>query len=153
MTDYRHGSHSVFAIHLHLVWVTKYRKPILTGDIGIRVRDLLREICGQQEVTILKGHVSKDHVHLFVSVPPSVTISRLVQRLKGKTAFKMLEEFPHLRKKFWGQHLWARGYFCCSSGNVTDDVIKEYIEHQLHGEGNDFSVEGEGPPSGETPST
>jgi len=146
MTDYRHGAHTVFAIHLHLVWVTKYRKPILTGDVGLRVRDLLREICGQQEVTILKGHVSKDHVHLFVSVPPSVTISRLLQRLKGKSAYRLLDEFPHLRKKFWGQHLWARGYFCCSSGNVTDEVVKEYIEHQLHGEGSDISVEGEGSP-------
>ena len=63
---------------------------------------MIREICGQHEVTIMKGHVSKDHVHLFVSIPPQVTISRFLQRLKGKTAFKLLHEFPHLRKKFWG---------------------------------------------------
>ena len=143
MTEYRHGAHTVFRIHLHLVWVTKYRKPVMTGEVGLRVRELLREICGHHEVTIIKGHISKDHVHLFVSVPPRVTISRLVQMLKGKSSFKLMQEFPHLAKKFWGQHMWASGYFCVSSGNVTDEVIKEYIENQSHDQDSDFRVEGE----------
>jgi putative transposase len=143
MTDYRHGAHTVFRIHLHMVWVTKYRKPAMTGEVGLRVRELLREICAQHEVTIIKGHISKDHVHLFVSVPPRVTISRLVQALKGKSSFKLMQEFPHLQKKFWGRHIWARGYFCVSSGNVTDEVIKEYIEQQNHDQDSDFRVEGE----------
>jgi putative transposase len=144
MGDYRHGAHSVFEIHLHLVWVTKYRKPILRGEVGLRVRELIREICGAHDVLILKGHVSKDHVHLLVSIPPQVTISRLVQRLKGKTAYRMLQEFAVLRKQFWGRHLWARGYFCCSSGNVTDEVVAEYIANQgKEGPGGDFRVEGE----------
>jgi len=143
MTEYRHGAHTVFRIHIHLVWVTKYRKPILTGEVGLRVRELIREICGHHEVTIIKGHISKDHVHLFVSVPPRVTISRLVQMLKGKSSFKLMQEFSHLRQKFWGRHLWARGYFCVSSGNVTDEVIKEYIENQSHDQDSDFRVEGE----------
>lgn len=142
MSEYRHGSHTIYQIHLHLVWVTKYRKPVLTGAVGHRTRDLIREICGQHEVRILKGHVSKDHVHLLVSVPPQVTVSRLVQRLKGKTAYKMLQEFQHLRKEFWGRHLWARGYFCCSSGNVTDEVVAQYIENQGK-EDEDFRVEGD----------
>jgi putative transposase len=114
---------------------------VLAGDVGLRVRELIREICGQQDVQIIKGHVNKDHVHLLVSLPPQVTISRLVQRLKGKTAYKMLQEFPHLKKQFWGRHLWARGYFCCSSGNITDDVVARYIEDQGKGD-EDFRVEG-----------
>ncbi len=89
MNEYRHGAHSVFEIHLHLVWTTKYRKPVLVGPVGLRLRELIREICGAADVQILKGHVSKDHVQLLVSIPPQVTISRLVQRLKGKTAYKM----------------------------------------------------------------
>ena len=145
MTDYRHGAHTVFRIHLHLVWVTKYRKPVMSGEVGLRVRELLREICGPHEVTIMKGHIAKDHVHLFVSVPPRVTISRLVQMLKGKSAYKLLHEFPHLQKKFWGRHLWARGYFCVSSGNITDEVIKEYIANQNHEGDSEFKVEGEEP--------
>ena len=142
MKEYRRGAHTVFEIHLHLVWTTTYRRPALTGEVALRVRDMIREICGQHEVTIMKGHVAKDHLHLFVSIPPQVTISRLIQWLKGKTAYKLLGEFPHLQKQFWGRHLWARGYFCCSSGNVTDEVIAEYIAHQSHDRDDEFKVEG-----------
>jgi putative transposase len=115
----------------------------MRGEVGTSLRELIREICGSQEVTIMKGHVASDHIHLFVSVPPSLTISRLLQMLKGKSSYKLMHEFPHLRKKFWGRHLWARGYFCVSSGNVTDEVIKQYIEEQSHDQDSDFRVEGE----------
>jgi putative transposase len=144
--DYRRGAQSVFEVHLHLVWVTKYRRQVLTGEVAWRVRDLLRPICGDQDLSILKGHVSKDHIHLFVSIPPQVMISRLVQRLKGKTAYKLRSAFPHLRKQLWGRHVWARGYFCCSSGNVTDEVIAAYIEHHSRDTDEDFCIEGEGSP-------
>lgn len=142
MKEYRHGAHTVFEIHLHLVWVTKYRRPALTGEVALRVRDMIREIWGQHEVTIMKGHVGRDHVPLLVSIPPQVTISRLLPWVKGKTAYKLLGEFPHLRKTFWGRHLWARGYFCCSSGNVTDEVIAGYIANQSHDQDEDFKVDG-----------
>jgi putative transposase len=127
---YRHGAHTVFEIHLHLVWTTKYRKPVMRGEVALRVRELIRQACRAEEVDILKGHVSRDHVHLFVSVPPQVTISRLVQRLKGRSSHHLLSEFAHLRKAFWGRHLWARGYFVASSGNVTDEAIMAYIGGQ-----------------------
>ena len=144
MKHYRHGAHTVYEIHLHLVWVTKYRRPVLVGDVGLRVRELIRQVCLEHEVTIMKGHVSKDHIHLFISIPPQVTISRLVQWLKGKTAYKLLQEFPMLQKKFWGRHIWARGYFRCSSGNVTDEMVMNYIENQRHdNHDDDFRVEGE----------
>jgi putative transposase len=74
MNDYRHGAHTIFKIHLHLVWITKYRKKILEGDVAIRVRDVIREICRSENVEIITGHVSRDHVHLFVSIPPQVCI-------------------------------------------------------------------------------
>lgn len=141
MNEYRRGAHTVFDIHLHLVWITKYRRPALTGEVALRVGDLVRDICGQHEVSILKGHVSKDHVDLFVSIPPQVTVSRLLQWLKGKTAYKLLEEFPHLKKQFWRRHLWGRGYFCCSSGNVTDEIIAEYIANQNIDQDTDFRVD------------
>ena len=142
MSEYRHGSHSVFSIHLHLVWVTKYRYPVLEGEVSQRVKALIMEICRKQEVEILKGHMSKEHLHLLVSIPPQVTISRLVQRLKGRTSYTLLQEFAHLRKKYWGRHVWARGYFCCSSGNVTDEVIKAYLENQTHDQSDNFRIEG-----------
>ncbi len=116
MAEYRRGAHTVFDIHLHLVWVTKYRRPALNGEVALRLRDLIRDICGAHDVSILKGHVSKDHVHLLVSIRPQVTISRLVQWLKGKSAHHLLMEFPHLKKQFWGRNMWARGYFWLAPG-------------------------------------
>lgn len=136
----------MFSIHLDLVSITKYRKRALTGEVAVRVRDIIREVCRRDEVEILRGHVSSNHVHLFVSLPPDVTIRRLVQRLKGKTSSTLLRESSHLRKTFWGRHLLARGYFCCSSGNVTDEVIKAYIESQRHRPDDGFRIEGEAPP-------
>ena len=115
---------------------------MLVGEAATRVRDLIREICGAHDVKIMKGHVGKDDVHLLVSIPPQVTVSRLLQWLKGKTAHKIMLEFPHIKKHYWGQHMWARGYFCCSTGNVTDEVIAEYIAHQQDDRDDDFKVDG-----------
>jgi len=143
--SYRKTAHSVYDLKYHIVWITKYRKPILRGEIGKRVRELLRQTCASLEVYIVKGHVSKDHVHLLVSVPPHLAVSELVKRLKGRSSRLLLEEFGELRRAYWGRHLWARGYFVASSGNVTDEIIAEYIEKQSQlapEDGNqDFSVE------------
>ena len=130
MKHYRKTSHSVYDIKYHFVWITKYRKPVLFGNVATRLRDLIREICKSQDIEIIKGHVSKDHVHLFVSAPPYHSVSKIMQMIKGKTSRKLLSENRNLSKKFWGRHLWARGYFVASSGNVTDEVISEYIELQ-----------------------
>ena len=142
MADYRRGAHTVFEIHLHLVWITKYRRPALSGEVATRVRDRIRDICAQQEVNLMKGPVAKDHVHRFVWIPPQVTISRLLQWLKGKTAHQLMAESPHIKKQFWGRHMWARGYFCCSSGNVTDEGIAKYIAEQNIDQDEDFRVDG-----------
>lgn len=100
------------------------------GDVANRLREMIREIGKSMEVEIIKGHVSKDHLHLLVSSPPNLSVSKLMQSLKGKTSRKLLSEYRSLAKQFWGRHLWARGYFVASSGNVTDDVITQYIEMQ-----------------------
>jgi len=120
----------VYDIKYHLVWITKYRKPVLYGKEAHRIRDLIREICRKLDVEILKGSIQRDHIHLFVSVPPYISVSKLMQSIKGKTSRKILAESKKFKKLFWGKHLWARGYFVASSGNVTDEVIAEYIEHQ-----------------------
>jgi len=127
---YRKTSHSVYDLKYHLVWITKYRKPVIFGDVAIRLRELIREICKSLDIEIIKGQFSKDHVHLFVSVPSQLSISKVMGRIKGKTSRKMLSEYRRLAKEFWGRHLWARGYFAASSGNVTDEVIMQYIAMQ-----------------------
>lgn len=128
--EYRSGSHSRYDLKVHIVWITKYRKKVLRGDISLRVRELLREICKANDVIIIKGHVSLDHVHLLLSYPANISVSKLVQYLKGKTSRRLLQDYAEMRKMFWGQHLWARGYFAASVGTVTDEIVKEYIENQ-----------------------
>ena len=123
-----------------MVWCTKYRKNVLQKDVGMRLRELTRQICSDMGVEIFSGVVAKDHVHVLVSIPPQVSISRLIQKLKGKSSYKLQREFASLRKEYWGQRMWARGYFACSTGNITDEMIKEYIES--HGDQeDDFHVE------------
>jgi putative transposase len=128
--EYRKGSHTVHDLKYHLVWVTKYRYHVLRGDIANRTRDIIRQVCESRGIVIIKGHVSSDHIHLFVSAPPSLAVSKMMQYIKGKSSRMIQSEFPSLKKKYWGQHLWARGYFCASSGTVTDEMIKAYIENQ-----------------------
>ena len=140
MKEYRRGSHTVFQIHLHVVWCTKYRKKVLGNDVGKRLRELCRQICSDMNVEILSGVVANDHVHVLVSIPPQVSVSKLIQKLKGKSSYKLQREFASLGKQYWGQRMWARGYFACSTGNITDEMIKEYIDN--HGEqDDDFHVE------------
>jgi putative transposase len=130
MTDYRKGAHTVYDIKYHLVWVTKYRYKVLRGEIGIRARELIRQICVAKEIVIIKGHIGPDHVHLFVSAPPRMSVSQIMQYIKGKSSYRLQQEYPTLKKRYWGQHIWARGYFCASAGTVTDEMIKAYIEQQ-----------------------
>jgi putative transposase len=130
MEGYRKTAHATYDIKVHVVWITKYRKPVLAGKIAERTRELIRGVCKNNETEILAGHISKDHVHLLVSMPPHLSVSKLVQYMKGYSSRKLLMENKDLNKQFWGQHLWARGYFAASSGNVTDEVIIEYIKHQ-----------------------
>ena len=139
---YRKSAHATYDLKFHLVWITKYRKPALRGAVGLRVRELIRKMCATLDVEIIKGHVAVDHVHLLVSVPPQLAVSELMQRIKGRSSRRMLDEFDTLKKQFWGHHLWARGYFAVSSGNVTDDVIARYIELQgeLPPDDSDFRV-------------
>lgn len=130
MENYRKSSHATYDIKYHIVWITKYRKPVIIGKIAERTRELIRQSCHSNEVEILAGHVGRDHIHLLVSVPPHLSASKLVQYLKGTSSRKLMMEYKELNKQFWGQHLWARGYFVASSGNVTDEVIAEYIKNQ-----------------------
>ena len=90
---------------------------MLIGEVGIRARELIREVCAANYVDILSGSISPDHVHVLVSVPPSISLSKLVQYVKGKTGRKLLLEFAHIRKRYWGQHIWARGYFAVTVGS------------------------------------
>ena len=139
--DNNKGAHTVYDLRYHLVWCTKYRYKVLTGDIAIRVRDLLREIAMSMDIKILSGKVGKEHVHMYVSLPPKLSVAKAVMHLKGKASRKVQMEFAVLKKRYWGQHLWARGYFASSIGEINDSVIRQYIENQDEHHGDDsFTV-------------
>ncbi len=129
MTTYRNSTHSISNLSCHIVWVTKYRYAVLTGDVQKRCRDILVQVCNSEDVHILKGVVSRDHIHMHVEYPPSISISELVKRLKGRSSRLLQEEFPALRKRYWGRHFWAVGYGAWSTGVITDEMVQEYLEH------------------------
>ena len=126
----RKNSHVQYDIEYHIVWTTKYRYRVIEGKIAERTRRLIVQGCNSKNVTIIKGSVGKEHIHLLVSCPPSLSVSKLVQQLKGKTSRTLQMEFKELKKRYWGRHLWSSGYFCRSVGTVTRNIIKEYIENQ-----------------------
>jgi putative transposase len=140
--EYRYGSHTIFKIEYHFVFVTKYRYKVLTGDVGIKVRELVRQTCEAFEIEIIKGAVSKDHVHILVSAPPNLAPSEIMRRIKGRSTRKLFETFPELKKRYWGGHFWARGYFCVTVGQITEQMIKDYIEHHFEPKVDDsFQIE------------
>ena len=130
MKRYQLGAHTKHDLKVHLIWIPKYRKKVLTGDVALRVRDLIRQIAMEHEISILSGKVASDPIHVLVGYRPHVDISRMVQWLKGISSRILLQEFVHLRKAFWGRHLWARGYLAVSTGNLTDEMVRDYIEQQ-----------------------
>jgi putative transposase len=130
MRRYKIGAHTKTDLKVHLIWIPKYRKKVLTGQVAIRTRDILRQIAMEHELDIISGKVSADHVHMFIGYRPTQNISKIVQWLKGISSRILLMEFKHLQKQFWGRHLWARGYLAVSSGNITDEMIQQYIEEQ-----------------------
>ena len=124
MQNVRKGSHTVYQLHAHIVWSTKYRYEVLKGDIQLRCRELIRQTCDSLDIQILKGVVSKDHIHLHISYPPKLSISEMLKRLKGRSAKLLLEEYSALKKRYWGGHLCGIGYGVCSLGNITNEMMQ-----------------------------
>ena len=144
MDEYKKNSHAVHDIKYHIIWVTKYRYQVLHGNVAVRTRELIRQGCTARGVNILQGSVGKEHIHLLVSCPPSIAPSKFVQYLKGRSSRLLQEQFSELQKRYWGQHLWARGYFCATAGNVTEEMIRNYIANQGNDEKDEiFKIEDE----------
>ncbi|WP_223070528.1 IS200/IS605 family transposase [Paenibacillus caui] len=124
------GSHTRYDIEYHIVWTTKYRYKVLQGAVAERLRELIRQGIEARNIKIVRGSIGKEHVHLLVSCPPTIAPSKLLQYLKGRSSKMLQKEFQELKKRYWGQQLWAPGYFCRTIGAVTEEMIKEYIEDQ-----------------------
>ena len=128
MTDYSKTSHTVFYHRFHIVWITKYRKRVLSGDLRLRVREIVAQVADELSIKIINGVLSADHVHIFAEIPPHLSVSEFVKIAKGRSSRKIQQEFPQIHKEYWGRHFWGRGFFSSTSGNVTDDIINTYID-------------------------
>ena len=128
MAEYRHSAHATFDLKYHVVWCTKYRYKIVVGRVAERARDLIRQVCQSRDVVIIRGAVSPDHVHMLLSAPPILSPAKLAQYIKGRSSRLLQAEFVDLRERYWGQHMWARGYFSATVGAVDEATIKAYIE-------------------------
>lgn len=129
MRENRYGSHTVTRLTIHIVWVRKYRYQVLKGEIQKRCRELIVQICDAEDVRILGGVVSKDPVHIQIEYPPSLSVSDVVKRFKGRSSRILQQEFPELRNRYWGKHFWAIGYGAWSTGSLTDEMVQQYLEH------------------------
>ncbi|HND19874.1 MAG TPA: IS200/IS605 family transposase [Acidobacteriota bacterium] len=129
--DWRAGRTCVFQNHLHLVFVTKYRRDVLSDAMLIRLQELLTQTCLQLDCELLEFNGEHDHVHLLVSVHPKIAISNLVGKLKGKSAYFLRREFwPEIKSKLWGNHFWSPSYCVVSCGGAPLEIVRRYIDHQ-----------------------
>ena len=128
-------AHCVYTINYHLVWIPRYRKQVLARVVAERRRALFREIARQYGFEILASEVMPDHGHLFVSAPPKNSPSPIVRVFKGSTSRRLKQEFPQIRRAYWGEHatLWAEGYDVGTAGHVSAETIRRYIEESQKG--------------------
>ncbi|PLQ00296.1 IS200/IS605 family transposase [Cupriavidus pauculus] len=129
--DIRHGRHCVFLMHVHLVFVTKYRRDVFTKEILDDMRSIFASICRDFESELVEFDGEDDHVHLLVNYPPKVAISSLVNSLKGVSSRMIRQKrYPSIRKKLWGSALWSPSYFAGSCGGAPIEIVRQYIEQQ-----------------------
>ncbi|MDA8162206.1 MAG: IS200/IS605 family transposase [Desulfobacteraceae bacterium] len=129
MERYQKTSHVIYQCKYHFVWVPKYRFRIFDDKLRAELQGIIEQICNWKDYTILEGSIQPDHVHLFLSVPPKYSPSEVMRVLKGKSAERLMRGHEELRKKYWGMHMWARGYFVSTAG-VDDETIRKYIAEQ-----------------------
>lgn len=129
MKDISSLSHTAWDCKYHLVWVPKYRKTVLYGDLRKYLGDIFKELALQKESKILEGHLMGDHVHMMVSIPPKYAVSQVVGYIKGKSAIQIARRYMGQERNFTGQHFWARGYYVSTSGR-DEEVVRQYIKRQ-----------------------
>ena len=127
--DSKSLSHTKWKCQYHIVFIPKYRKKVLYGQVRKDVREIITMLCKYKNIEIVSGAVCIDHVHLCVSIPPNMKISDFMGYLKGKSTLMIYDRHPELGNK-WDKAFWARGYYVATIGNVTEDAIKKYIAEQ-----------------------
>ena len=129
MKDYRSLKHSKWYCKYHVVWIPKYRKKVIYGQLRKELGSILHELARQRECVIEEGHLMPDHVHMLISIPPKYSVSRVIGFIKGKSTIQVARQFFGKQRNFAGEKLWARGYFASTVG-LDENVVRAYIRHQ-----------------------
>ena len=129
MEDRQSLSHTVWDCKYHIVWIPKYRKKVLYGEIRKYLGEVFRDLAGQKECRVVEGHLMADHLHMLISIPPKYSVSQVVGFIKGKSAIHIARNFRGRKMNFVGQNFWARGYYVSTTGK-DEEVIREYIRRQ-----------------------
>ena len=129
MDKYQKTAHVVYECKYHFVWVPKYRFRILDKEVKEDLQRIIEQLCNWKGLTIIEGSIQPDHVHLCISVPPKYSPSEVMRILKGKSAERIMRKHKELKKRYWGMHMWARGYFVSTVG-IDEATIKKYIAAQ-----------------------
>lgn len=124
------GGHSKHALAVHLIWVVKYRRSVLTHEIGDRVKQIVSEVAEEIGCEIIKIETDVDHVHVIVRIRPTHQIAYVAKRFKGRSARVIFQEFPALKNRLWGGHLWQPSYYAATVGGAPLETLKKYVEGQ-----------------------
>ena len=129
---YWSGAHTKHRMLYHIVWIPKYRKRVLSGEIAVRIKELLQECADFNRWRIDELNIQRDHVHMLIQFRPDISVSKAVQLIKGKSSYMIRKEFPKLKEFYWGKSdsFWSDGFFVETVGQVNEAKIKEYIKNQ-----------------------
>ena len=129
MYDEQSLSHTKWDCKYHVIWIPKYRKKSIFGDLRKYLGEIFRELAKQKDCTVIEGHLMPDHVHILLSIPPKYSVAQIVGFIKGKSAIQIARNFQGRKKNFVGQNFWARGYYVSTVGK-DEDAVRAYIQHQ-----------------------
>ena len=129
MNDVLSLSHAVWECKYHIVWIPKYRRKVLYGELRKNLGKMFRGLARQKESRVLEGHLMADHVHMFISIPPKYAVAQVVGFIKGKSAIHIARTYGGRKKNFVGEHFWARGYYVSTAGK-DEQAVRDYIKKQ-----------------------
>ena len=128
---FRTGRHVVYKLHVHLVFITKYRRGVISNRVRTFLKDVMTKVCQDFNAELMELDGEDDHIHVLVAYPPKVAVSTLVNSLKGASAYRLRRQnFPEVRQKLWGSHFWSPSYCAVSCGGAALETVKAYIQNQ-----------------------
>lgn len=122
----------IYQFAYHVVWCPKYRRQVLIGSIALALGKMVDQICEENQWPIITKEIQPDHIHLFLTIPPAISVASVMKILKGTTARKLFVQFPEIKQNLWGGHLWSPSYYAGTAGNVSAETIQKYIERVEH---------------------